>query len=279
MQQFTKGFLYTFLVLSLFKIALPLAFAAKVNKLHKEPYTYKNEIHFSIADLESISNIISGAHQSTPQNNAGKKQIATVLPQVASFIKLETSRRHLDKSEDNAVGNNEENGLYQSTYTPKVEALNTGAGSYLGYFTPVQSTILNFIGRYNKRLTPPQVAQISNNILEMSSLFRVDPQLVTGLIAVESSFNPYAISTTGAMGLGQLKPDTAEWLGIQDPFDPRQNVYASTKYLRYLLDRYQGNVQLALAAYYKGQGAVDRQGLDTASVGYVNRIAKAIEQM
>lgn len=280
MNQFSKSLLITLLTLSVLKLAAPLSFAAKpsVDK-HTKSFAYQNEVHFSAADLDVISNIISGTHQTKTSNRQTKRptrvMIADTMPSISNFIKQGVSRHNLD----NTLNKNDDSELYQSSSTTQIAALNPSAGSYLGFSQPVQATIWNFISRYNKSLTPPQVSQISNNILEMSSLFQVDPHLITGLLAVESSFNPYAISTSGAMGLGQLKPDTAEWLGIQDPFDPRQNVYASTKYLRFLLDKYQGNAQYALGAYYRGQGAVDRQGLDEGAISYANRVNRMISQI
>ena len=74
-------------------------------------------------------------------------------------------------------------------------------------------------------------------IKHISSIYRVDPTLVTAIISTESNFDELAISRTGAMGLMQLMPDTATHLGVEDPFDPKDNIEGGVKYLRYLPPR------------------------------------------
>lgn len=86
----------------------------------------------------------------------------------------------------------------------------------------------------------------------------LDPNLLAGLIRQESNFNPYAVSYCGAMGLGQLMPETARYLGVTDPFNASQNLDAAAKYLKEQLNTFGGNVNKALAAYNAGPGAVKR---------------------
>jgi soluble lytic murein transglycosylase-like protein len=86
------------------------------------------------------------------------------------------------------------------------------------------------------------------------------PDLIAAMVKVESNFNPRAVSRRGAQGLLQLMPETARLLGVSDPFDPWQNLEGGSRYLRLLLDRFRGDLVLALAAYNAGEKAVEKHG-------------------
>jgi soluble lytic murein transglycosylase-like protein len=97
-------------------------------------------------------------------------------------------------------------------------------------------------------------------IEEAAHRHRIDSALIKAVIRAESDFVPYAISSKGARGLMQLMPDTARRHDVWRVFEPRENIEGGVKYLRSLLDRYDGNVRLALAAYNAGENAVERYG-------------------
>lgn len=94
------------------------------------------------------------------------------------------------------------------------------------------------------------------HIIEMKAKkYGLDPEWLAGLFRQESNFNPYAVSHCGAMGMGQIMPETARYLGVKDPFNAAQNIDAAAKYLKEQYDRF-GSMDLALAAYNAGPGAV-----------------------
>jgi soluble lytic murein transglycosylase-like protein len=101
---------------------------------------------------------------------------------------------------------------------------------------------------------------IDRIVKEAAERHRVDPALVKAVITTESGWDPHAISRKGAEGLMQLIPGTAERFGVGNPFDPAQNVEGGTTYLKWLLDRYNGDLRKTLAAYNAGEGAVDQVG-------------------
>jgi soluble lytic murein transglycosylase-like protein len=102
---------------------------------------------------------------------------------------------------------------------------------------------------------PPQIEKL---VRRLAPQFRVDPQLVLTVIAVESNFDSYAVSRSAAMGLMQLIPQTARRFGVRNAFDAQQNIRGGLAYLRWLLAYYEGDVSLVAAAYNAGEGAVDR---------------------
>ena len=113
-------------------------------------------------------------------------------------------------------------------------------------------------------------------ILEASQTYDVPFGFVKAVIRVESNFNPNARSPVGAMGLMQLMPRTAASLNVTDAYDPRQNIYGGTKFLRILIDRYDGDINLILAAYNAGDAAVARyDGIPYPKTrGYVSSVYK-----
>lgn len=114
-------------------------------------------------------------------------------------------------------------------------------------------------------------------VYDAASTHDVDPELVAAVIRAESNFDPAAVSRKGAQGLMQLMPATAKRFGVANAFDPAQNIHGGTRYLRLLLDRFDGDPELALAAYNAGEGNVARyEGVPPfrETVEYVARVAR-----
>jgi len=105
---------------------------------------------------------------------------------------------------------------------------------------------------------PP--AEISHLVEQTASRLQVDPQLVHAIIRVESEYDPKAVSNKGAMGLMQLIPSTAQRFGVENPFNPKENIEGGVSYLKHLLDLFGGDLPMSLAAYNAGEGAVQRSG-------------------
>jgi soluble lytic murein transglycosylase-like protein len=108
--------------------------------------------------------------------------------------------------------------------------------------------------------TEEQKQTVNRFIDEASALYGVSADLVRAVIQAESAGNPNAVSGVGAQGLMQLMPRTSRALGVKDPFDPKDNIFGGVKYLSTLLEKYNGNVALALASYNAGPGNVKKHG-------------------
>ncbi|MFA5839801.1 MAG: lytic transglycosylase domain-containing protein [Candidatus Margulisiibacteriota bacterium] len=135
------------------------------------------------------------------------------------------------------------------------------------------ASIKRFINKYR---SDEEAGQIAESIAKYSIEYGVSPKLVAAMMARESRFNPNAVSSSGAIGLGQLLPSTAKGLKVDDPYDIDQNTMGTTKYLKYLLDRfakYDDQVAMAISGYFEGPNAVERNmGVKTHTAQYVNDI-------
>lgn len=111
---------------------------------------------------------------------------------------------------------------------------------------------------------------------EAARTYKVDPALLHAVISAESGYNPAAVSKKGAVGLMQLMPETARRYGVKNSFDPEQNIRGGTKYLSYLLQLFDNNLELAVAAYNAGEKAVIRHGHKIPpyreTLGYVPKV-------
>ncbi|HEV7763612.1 MAG TPA: lytic transglycosylase domain-containing protein [Thermoanaerobaculia bacterium] len=135
--------------------------------------------------------------------------------------------------------------------------------------------------RYHEQSQPLFQSKYNEIIIEASRHHDVDAALVSAVIKAESDYNPRIVSHKGARGLMQLMPATAKRFGVTNSFDPRENIFAGTRYLRWLLKKFDGNADFAVAAYNAGEGNVWKyEGVPPfrETVNYINRIAKHIRK-
>lgn len=135
--------------------------------------------------------------------------------------------------------------------------------------------------RFDQASVPLWQSKYNDIIVAAARRFDVDAALVSAVIKAESDYNPRTVSHKGARGLMQLMPATAKRFGVTNSFDPDENIHAGTRYLRWLLTKFDGNADLAVAAYNAGEGNVwkyDGVPPFRETVNYINRISKHIRR-
>ena len=135
--------------------------------------------------------------------------------------------------------------------------------------------------RFSERSQPLFQSKYNDIIVAAARQFDVDAALVSAVIKAESDYNPRVVSHKGARGLMQLMPATAKRFGVTNSFDPHENIHGGTRYLRWLLKKFDGNADLAVAAYNAGEGNVwkyDGVPPFRETVNYINRIARHIRR-
>jgi hypothetical protein len=135
--------------------------------------------------------------------------------------------------------------------------------------------------KFSEESRPIFKSKFDKLIVDAGRKFDVDAALISAVIKAESDFNPHEMSNKGARGLMQLMPATAERFGVTNSFDPEANIYAGARYLRWLLQTFKGNADLAVAAYNAGEGNVWKyNGVPPfrETVTYIHRIAKNIRK-
>ncbi len=137
-----------------------------------------------------------------------------------------------------------------------------------------QIYVHNYYAPFHKAFSS---GRFESYIAEAAQRYQVAPSLLKAIIKVESDYNPRAVSKKGAMGLMQIMPQNFKALNLNNPFNPRENILAGTNYFRQMLDRYNGQLPLALAAYNAGPTRVDRHfniPPIAETENYVNKVLK-----
>jgi soluble lytic murein transglycosylase-like protein len=151
--------------------------------------------------------------------------------------------------------NSPETGRGSTISPPGADLRNSSAAGYVSSAPKFDGVPVSLM---NRSASAP--AKLDRIVSEAAQRHQVDPALVKAVISTESGWNPQAVSRKGAVGLMQLIPATAQRYGVGDSFDPVQNVEGGTTYLKWLLDRYHGDLSKSLAAYNAGERAVDQSG-------------------
>ncbi|MFA5035019.1 MAG: lytic transglycosylase domain-containing protein [Candidatus Margulisiibacteriota bacterium] len=161
--------------------------------------------------------------------------------------------------------------VYNEVSAPPIDPVNDGIDD------GERAAIQKFISKYRN---PDEAAVIAESIVRNSNEKNVNPKLITALMSRESRFNPKAVSSSGAIGLGQLLPSTAKGLKLDDPYDIEQNTHGTVLYIKGLLERFGGNVTNALAGYFEGPNAITRNGGFSAKTkAYVEDILKVAKKI
>jgi len=124
----------------------------------------------------------------------------------------------------------------------------------------VVGNVASFANTFRARALSSGCAELDSIFDAAGQKYNLSPDLLKAVAKVESTFRPHLVSKSGAMGIMQIMPGTARYLGVDDPFDPEQSIMGGARYLRENLDRFEGDIKLALAAYNAGWPAVKKHG-------------------
>ena len=124
----------------------------------------------------------------------------------------------------------------------------------------IAGNVASFANTFRARTMTSGCAELDSFFDAAGQKYNLSPDLLKAVAKVESTFRPHIVSKSGAMGIMQLMPGTARYLDVSDPFDPEQSIMGGARYLRENLDRFDGDIELALAAYNAGWPAVKKHG-------------------
>ena len=215
---------------------------------------FENIISAVAKTAEALEGNYKSEHSLFPEHNFKKVAFQQV---VDNFNNEQTTAGESTSSNESTKNSTTNNNFSTLSNVEPNNSTNTSNIIKTNITTPVTNTVSN---------TSPNlfIKQISGNtaydptISEMAQKYNVPFDLIKAVINAESSFNSNATSSTGAMGLMQLMPSTAKWLGVNNAYNARENIEGGAKYLSYLLNRFNGDLKLAVAGYNAGPGNVEK---------------------
>ena len=214
------------------------------------------------ANSAKVAKALREAEKTTPNHLPGEEALPGKINQPPKINRVEVPDAEIQvPSRDDKVFDDNYNGK-DAEVTPVEDLIMQAAENY-GVDPQLVKGIVEYINQ-RQPLAPVEVPKIAGSsveelIAQAAENYGVDPQLVRAIAIAESDMNQDEISPVGAIGVMQLMPETAEGLGV-DPYDTNENIAGGTKYLRQMLDTFDGNVPLAVAAYNAGPGAVKKYG-------------------
>ena len=214
------------------------------------------------ANSAKVAKALREAEKTTPNHLPGEEALPGKINQPPKINRVEVPDAEIQvPSRDDKVFDDNYNGK-DAEVTPVEDLIMQAAENY-GVDPQLVKGIVEYINQ-RQPLAPVEVPKIAGSsveelIAQAAENYGVDPQLVRAIAIAESDMNQDEISPVGAIGVMQLMPETAEGLGV-NPYDTSENIAGGTKYLRQMLDTFNGNVPLAVAAYNAGPGAVKKYG-------------------
>jgi soluble lytic murein transglycosylase-like protein len=243
-------------------------------QLTRPPYYFGN---VSSAGNEIFNNILNSHRALSPPESREQKGGLTAADYLANRVNLKTPK-HVSVSlpflKDKANKNYAKIANLNSPVNEKQAGANTSAVQKTE--SPASDPAIES-NNQKQQAGASEPKLMERSITKAAEKYSLPPGLIKAVIRAESNFDANAVSTAGAQGLMQLMPATAEELGVQNPFDIDQNVDGGSRYLREMLDRFNGDVKLALAAYNAGPGTVDKYDGDVPyreTQNYVKRVIR-----